>query len=169
MNKALIIFCISFLVFTCASSIKLNFNKDDDSHTGIYIPKDIKECHSELDKLIPKSMIRDMKNGSLDNMATYHHGLGTWIRNNWGLWNVSRLKKYLERQGFIHPDDMSKIILDTYWCHLNSKCWDYSEYVEYYKLYWAKSDSIQKEMMKDNQPGKAYDLPDIPKPKPVCE
>ena len=50
-----------------------------------------------------------------DEMIRYHHGLGTWIRNNWGLWGGSRLQKYFTDKGMAHPDDMSSVILFYYW------------------------------------------------------
>jgi len=49
----------------------------------------------------------------------YHHGLGMWIRNNWGLWGNSKLKQYFLDQGITHPDNMSSIILKSYHRYLN--------------------------------------------------
>ena len=41
-----------------------------------------------------------------------HQGLGTWIRNTWGLWAAdSRLWRDLKERGLDHPDDMSNMIL----------------------------------------------------------
>ena len=52
-------------------------------------------------------------------MSIYHFGLGMWMRNNWGLWAHGPLAAYLEQFGVHHPDDMSGLILDTFWRHLN--------------------------------------------------
>jgi hypothetical protein len=48
-------------------------------------------------------------------MFEFHHTVGRWIRNNWGLWSGGPLKDYLEELGFAHPDVMSGIILDCFW------------------------------------------------------
>ena len=50
-----------------------------------------------------------------------HFGLGLYIRNNWGLWSISRLKIYMESFGLVHPDDISGIILDCYHAYLRGK------------------------------------------------
>jgi len=49
-----------------------------------------------------------------------HFSLGMWIRNNWGLWRNSKLKKYFLERGFQHPDDMSSFILTSYHRYLNN-------------------------------------------------
>ena len=49
-----------------------------------------------------------------------HHGLGMWIRNNWGLWRNSKLKRYFLDRGILHPDEMSSIILSSYHRYLNN-------------------------------------------------
>jgi len=56
-----------------------------------------------------------------DDMIRYHHGLGTWIRNNWGLWGGSRLQKYFSDKGITHPDEMSSVVLFHYHDWLNGK------------------------------------------------
>jgi hypothetical protein len=53
--------------------------------------------------------------------ARLHHGFGTWIRNNWGLWGNSDLKKYFAEKGVRHPDEMSGIILGSYHQYLTNK------------------------------------------------
>ncbi len=42
-------------------------------------------------------------------------GLGKWIRNNWGLWKGSRLYKFFKLKGITHPDNISSIILSSYY------------------------------------------------------
>jgi hypothetical protein len=53
-------------------------------------------------------------------MAVYHFSLGMWMRNNWGLWHGSRLSEYFNEHGVHHPDDMSGIILSSYWNSLHN-------------------------------------------------
>lgn len=85
-----------------------------------YVPKDLEDALSELDKLLPKETkdkIRGMKKEG--DMIEFHFSLGMWIRNEWGLWKGSRLYVSLAKLGFGHPDDMSGLILDEYWRKLH--------------------------------------------------
>lgn len=93
---------------------------------GVYIPKNLGECFVELDKLLTeidkKEMLALTKRAE---MIRYHHGLGTWIRNNWGLWGGSRLQKYFTDRKITHPDAMSSVVLDHYydWIHGRKETW----------------------------------------------
>jgi hypothetical protein len=89
---------------------------------GIYIPRDLGDCFLELDKMLSEVEKKEMRaQPSRDDMCLYHHGLGTWLRNNWGLWHGSRLQKYFTDRGVSHPDNMSGIILDHYHDWLNGR------------------------------------------------
>jgi hypothetical protein len=97
-----------------------------DSINGVYIPRDLKDCFITLDSLLPKKDIDTIKAlPSREKTIRYHHGFGTWIRNNWGLWGGSRLQKYFLDRGFKHPDNMSGLILKYYydWLHGENEDW----------------------------------------------
>ena len=68
-----------------------------------------------------------------------HFGLGMWMRNNWGLWKRKELAKYFNSIGIYHPDDMSGIILTSYYRELHGQDWKIDEQVKYYQDYWKKS------------------------------
>jgi len=87
-----------------------------DTLDGVYIPKDLEDTFAELDKLLTPNN-RDEFRQSLP--IAYHMGLGTTLRNRWGLWKSSRLREYFLDLGVTHPDDMSSIILDGYYNYLN--------------------------------------------------
>jgi hypothetical protein len=78
-------------------------------------------------------------NASENGMADYHFGLGMWIRNNWGLWGGSRLSQYFNRLGIHHPDDMSGIILDSYWRKIHGKPIDLDGQVRCHRDFWEKA------------------------------
>lgn len=59
-----------------------------------------------------------------------HFPLGMWIRNEWGLWKNSDLKKYFIDKGIYHPDDMSGIIFTSYYRYLNNKPIDLEDQIE---------------------------------------
>lgn len=91
-----------------------------DSINGVYIPKNIKECFLQLDKLLKDSDIKQIKElKNKEGTLKFHHGLGTWIRNNWGLWGGSRLQLYILDREKTQPDGMSAKILEFYWEWLN--------------------------------------------------
>jgi hypothetical protein len=120
----------------------------EDSNTGgkeeeVYIPKNLNDCFVQLKKLLKPEDIEKMKSGTEDDMIQYHFGLGMGIRNSWGLWGGSRLAKWFNAQGIKHPDDMSGIILDSFWRHLNDKPIKLKEQIKYYQDYWKKQETIQ--------------------------
>lgn len=75
-----------------------------------------------------------------DDMAKYHHGTGTNIRNAWGLWKKdSPLHKHLhERFGLSHADDLSGIIFYCFHKAINKEPWTYGvkKEVERYRKHW---------------------------------
>ncbi len=93
-----------------------------DSINGLYIPKNLEECFLELNKLLKPKDVEAIKNlKDRNETILYHHGFGTWLRNNWGLWGGSRLQQYLISKGLRHPDGMSATILEFYYDWLNGQ------------------------------------------------
>ncbi|MFO7743753.1 MAG: DUF6794 domain-containing protein [Psychroflexus sp.] len=97
---------------------------------GIYIPKNLYECMTELDKILNhenKTQLREAKNGGEFN--SHLGGLGMWIRNNWGINGGSRLLKYFYDRDFgnelLGKDKISGLIIDQYieWLNGNNKEW----------------------------------------------
>lgn len=72
-------------------------------------------------------------------IASAHMGLGMWVRNNWGLWKGNELAESFNSIGIYHPDDMSGIILTSYYRELHEQEWKVDEQVKYYQDYWKKS------------------------------
>jgi hypothetical protein len=94
-----------------------------DSLNGLYIPKDINECVTELDKVYEQKS-KDNFVGQEESKAVamaYRFGPGLWMRNNWGLWGGSRLQKYFFDNGVKDPEEMSWIILTCYHRHKNGR------------------------------------------------
>lgn len=93
-----------------------------DNIDGVFIPKDLNSCYFELDKLLNDTIKQEIKNKQTNNdLYDYHMGLGSWIRNNWGLWAGSRLQQYFIHNKVTHPDDMSHIVIVGYNKYLNGK------------------------------------------------
>jgi hypothetical protein len=103
---------------------KLNPTPDLDIPSGVYIPTDIYDAIRELEKMLHPTLIEEIKNCSGKNelVGEYHYSLGMWMRNNWGLWQGSRLAQYLASIGHGYEADyMSGFILECFWRHLNGQ------------------------------------------------
>jgi hypothetical protein len=86
---------------------------------GIYIPKDVKEAMTELDRLSPEESKAKLKTISEDVMAKkLHFGLGRWVAVNWQLELGSRLSKHLDDLGLIDQDEKVNFLLKMYHRHL---------------------------------------------------
>lgn len=116
---------------------ELNPTRDIQSPTQVYIPQNLEDCFRELNKMLPPKLIGDIKKGTERDMIKFHLNLGMWIRNNWGLWRGSRLSEHFNRIGINHPDDMSSIILHSYWRNLHHKPIKLKEQADLYKAYWS--------------------------------
>lgn len=128
------------LLTTCTHSFgrPSTLNKSIECDT-FYIPVDLDDCIIQLNKIIPDST----KAGIIalteeDFSARTHLNLGMWIRNNWGLWSGSRLAKFFTLKGIYHPDDMSGIILDSYYRYLIGQDIKLEEQIRYYHEYWER-------------------------------
>lgn len=87
-----------------------------------YKPKDLGEAILQLEKMhhdTTKQKILGMTEREF--IGNSHFGLGMWMRNNWGLWKGGELAKHFNSIGIYHPDDMSGIILTSYYRHLNGQ------------------------------------------------
>ncbi|MFH1876715.1 MAG: DUF6794 domain-containing protein [Candidatus Omnitrophota bacterium] len=131
---------------------KLNPSVDKESPAGIYIPKDLEDCFKELRTMLAPALIEEMKSGTESDMNKYHRSLGMWLRNNWGLWSDSRLKKYFNDIGIHHPDDMSGIILTSFWRHLNNKPIQLQDQISYYRQYWKDMETDKEKNHKAETP-----------------
>ena len=88
---------------------KITPTPDPNAPFKVYIPKDLEDAFVELKKMLSPALLNEIRLKSEKDMIEYHHGFGTWLRNNWGLWAGSRLAQYFRQLGMHHPDDMSGI------------------------------------------------------------
>lgn len=106
---------------------------------GEYIPKNLKNCFDRLNSMLSEKIIEEIKTKTEKDFTTSSHfGLGLWIRNNWGLWQGSRLHHFFKAKGIFLPDDMSEIILTSYYRKLKGIEIQLEEQIKYYQEYWAK-------------------------------
>jgi hypothetical protein len=105
----------------------------------------LEDSFAELHKILKAEEIEKMRKGAEADMIQYHFTLGMHLRNRWGLWSGSRLAKWFKNKGVSHPDDMSGIVLTSFWRHLNSRPIALDEQIKKWflgvdeKIYHAKS------------------------------
>lgn len=70
-------------------------------------------------------------------VPSLHHNIGRWVRNNWGLWDEkSKLHKWFKAIGIWHADDMSGIILTSYYRKTHNLPIRLREQIQHYVEYW---------------------------------
>lgn len=138
MGKIFIILFVFLFPLTCFAQNPTNQpSKKEVNQEQVYIPSNLDECFGELKKILKKEDLEQFKNKKEeDAVSGSHFGLGMWIRNNWGLWKSSRLTKYFKDLGISHPDDMSGIILTSFYRYLNNKNIELEKQIKHYKEYW---------------------------------
>jgi len=82
------------------------------------IPANVEECIQQMVKW-GGEIDQFKKKNEDDAVASTHHSVGKWIRNEWGLWTGSQLKDYFVNKGLNHPDDMSGVIIRAFHRYLN--------------------------------------------------
>jgi hypothetical protein len=97
------------------------------------IPNNLDESFIELDHTLPLATRLTMRFNDEKSMGNYHRGLGMTLRNQWGLWKGSKLNQYFQKQGIYNADNMSGIILTSYWRYLNNQPIQLEAQVSYYK------------------------------------
>ena len=131
------LFALSLLLLACPNLTASQWTPAcDTSRPEDYIPVDLEDSLVQLYCTLNPQVVREMKSGTEDAMARYHHGLGTGLRNTWGLWAGSRLSRHLNGLGLKHPDDMSAVILSSFWRRLHGEPLRVEERVRYYQAYW---------------------------------
>lgn len=107
-------------------------------------PRDLKNAMYALGKIIDHDTRRVIQ--ELDEeyiSAELHHSLGRHIRNEWGLWKGSALQKWFRARGIWHADDMSGIIIASYWRQQHGVSVDLQGQIHRYQAYWAKQNQLE--------------------------
>ena len=89
---------------------------------GVYIPKDLPDAFTQLNKLTAQEARVSFKNVPEEvAVKKLHFSLGRWIIHNWGFYGGSRLSHHLKQIGVNHPDDQARVIITGYHRYLNKK------------------------------------------------
>lgn len=102
---------------------RLILNKID----NIYIPRNLFECLTQLDKTLNFDSKKQLKESTEISIFNSHMGgLGMWIRNNWGINGGSRLLVYFKNRNVKDRDNISEIIIEQYikWLKGDRNSWE---------------------------------------------
>jgi hypothetical protein len=142
MNIKILFITMLFIVLTSCS---LLFNSYKSHTDDVYIPKDLEDTIEQLNISFSDSLKNNIRNLPENQFtAEYHFETGLAIRNNWNLWQGSRLSRYFHRKGIKQPDDMSGIILTSFHRQLTGKDIDLDGQIKNYKQYYKESKRINK-------------------------
>ncbi len=104
------------------------------------IPENLIDALTELQKILPlDGKIFILLHNEEEVSARLHHSLGRHLRNTWGLWDEnSPFYKWFFALGIRHADDMSGIIITTFYRRLNCIPLCVHEQIKKYKEYWER-------------------------------
>ena len=94
------------------------------------VPQSLTEALDTLDRASSGALLLKMRNGEEEVSGELHDGLGLWIRNNWSLYDKGALYQDLARQGLRYPDDMSNLVLKSWWRRMHGRPLDVSGQVK---------------------------------------
>ena len=125
--KYLVTLCMFVISFIAFGQIKnMNMKKEK--------PKNLTECIQMLDKTLKKEDKDYIKTLTEDEFfMESHFTIGMGIRNEWIRSGNPELVTFLLDQGVKHPDDMSAMILTSYYRHLLGKEIDFEGQISAYK------------------------------------
>lgn len=106
-----------------------------------WTPTTLDECMTALGEILTPEEQMMVTQMTKDDLIQCHHGLGRWIRNNWGLWQGGPLLEHMKAMGFKHPDDISQSIIEEWWARMNNKPSTMQADIQEYKEYWEKQGS----------------------------
>jgi hypothetical protein len=119
-------FTLSFTVFS------QGYSKKELRHK----PANLIEAVEQLKKIQNDSLKQKITSISERDFLSNSRALGIWIRNKWGLWKGKKLSKYFNALGIFNPDDMSSIILTSYYRELKGLDWRLDEQIQFYINDW---------------------------------
>lgn len=108
----------------------------------VAIPHTIGKALEVIDSMITTESDKQLVLGSTEDQFVNrgHDGFGRWIRNNWGLWEQEGpLYEWMKLAGLYHPDDMSSLLLRSYWRYKHDMPLRVQEQIQECLNYWAEA------------------------------
>ena len=130
-------------------------------------PTTLAEAHVRLEQVLsPESLAKIDAMDSEDGMTLCHHGLGMTMRNAWGLWRRSALAQHMRELGFDHPDSMSSVILNTFWCKRHGKDFRLEERAARYRKFREEEENRiprARAALREKMMGLRFEKREVPK------
>ena len=108
-------------------------------------PATLEQVLFALGKIIEqdKETVRFIQEHKEETVSTQlHHTLGRYIRNRWSLWHKTKLTGWFNKRGITHPDDMSGIIITSYWRQQHREPIRLDVQIQHYKDYWKHAEEV---------------------------
>ena len=147
---------VLFSVVLLLPTVSAQEGKTKDQQPESRIPTTLAEAHAELERVLsPEVLAKIDAMPSETELWKHHFGLGTSIRNSWGLWQGGPLAEHMKQLGFHHPDIMSGVILETFWCKRHGRDFRLKERAVNAKRSRQMQRSLEKERQHRLEEGKA--------------
>jgi hypothetical protein len=107
------------------------------AHGKTETPDDLRDAFRVLERELSADDLAQFQRMEFREVSGLHFGIGMGIRNSWGLWSgESAIASDLKRRGLRHPDDMSAVILESFWLYRHGYPLRLAEQVRFYRDYW---------------------------------
>lgn len=107
---------------------------------GDQIPSDLEEAVRAIVGHLDEESLKMIKSLNAETArAMGHHGIGLWIRNNWGL-NAKTGPLYrwaVENLGLYHADDISSVVVHCVWADLSRNERNLNKLIQSMKDHWG--------------------------------
>jgi hypothetical protein len=134
MKSILIILVYGFCLTGCCIEHKAKIKMSDSEKVQETLPpQNVDQAVCELTKILSEADIRDIKTRRESEMWRYHYNLGLGIRNKWLIKN-SPLNSFFVQHGIYERDEMSNIVLVSFWRSLHDLPINFQEQISQYKL-----------------------------------
>jgi hypothetical protein len=104
------------------------------------LPATLADCLRTLEQILPADLQVKMRSGREEDMVHYHFSVGRWLRNEWinGL-EDKPLRRWFETNHQVRfSEDMSGIVLTSFWRHLNDRPLDVEGQVRELRLWYER-------------------------------
>lgn len=105
------------------------------------LPSNLEECFEVLKNELQQEDLCAIKFMQQKDICRLHHNLGRWVRNNWKLWESGPLTKFFNELDIHHADDMSGIIIESFWLHLRNEPLELERQIKFYQDFWKKPEN----------------------------
>ena len=86
---------------------------------GVTVPENLQQAYVELDRMLTDEQKLSLRDGSTE-VEEIVLTFGMQLKEYWGLWQDSKIAKFMRKRDVEHPDQMVAVIFEGYIDHLRS-------------------------------------------------